>query len=131
MHAEGMRENAAERSISDAMAKHTDAECLVKSAFSLAEGTESRPNDAVETQNDAQTMHASCGFPRLAASPQTFHCSGCIGKIAALSLLADLKPRSCIREKHSDVMTRQFGISKINPAWQRLEVMAKKSRLMK
>ena len=90
MHAEGVRENAAESSASDAMAKHTDAECLVKSAFSQTEGTESRPNDAVKRQNDAQAMHRGCGFHRLALSPQTFHCPGCIGKIADLSLLDDL-----------------------------------------
>jgi hypothetical protein len=111
-----MQKSAVKKSASDVTAKHTDAECLVKSAFAQIKGTEKLPNDVIDGQDDAQAMQRGCRFPRPELSPPTFHCPGCICKIAALSLLTSARPRLCIGEKHSDVMTKPFGISKINAA---------------
>lgn len=80
-----MQKIAVKKSASEAMAKHTDAECLAKSAFAQIRGTEKLPNDVIGTQDDAQAMQRGCRFPQLEVSPPTFHCPGCICKIAALS----------------------------------------------
>jgi hypothetical protein len=111
-----MQKIAVKKSASEAMAKHTDAECLAKSAFAQIRGTEKLPNDVIGTQDDAQATQRGCRFPQLEVSPPTFHCPGCICKIAALSLLTVARPCLCIGEKHSDAMAKPFGISKTNPA---------------
>jgi hypothetical protein len=111
-----MQKIAVKKSASEAMAKHTDAECLAKSAFAQIKGTEKLPNDAIDRQDDAQAIQRGCRFPQPEVSPPTFHCPGCICRIAALSLLTVARPCLCIGEKHSDAMTKPFGISKINPA---------------
>jgi hypothetical protein len=110
-----MQKIAIKKSASDAKAKHRDAECLAKSAFARIKGTKKLPGDVIDKQDDAQAMQRGCRFSQLELSPPTFHCPSCICKIAALSLLSVARPRLCIGEKHSDAMTKPFGISKINP----------------
>lgn len=64
-----MQKIAVKKSASEAMAKHTDAECLAKSAFAQIKGTEKLPNDAIDRQDDAQAMQRGCRFPQPEVSP--------------------------------------------------------------